>query len=164
MYIAHKNSLSTYFYLLARVYHIINSCCQVKVDTHLHGTNNAQVTDFEIKRYQNSHEVKKDIPPSNAMSSVNGDNKRNVKAAVSSQQKTEHKLLDVQLPKEKIKNDASSLQIKPRDLDPVKLPEINLSPGNNHSLSKVKCYVSWKKLLIHISVLFPLNILAICYF
>jgi len=103
------------------------------------GTNNAQVIEFECNK--SNHEVRKNIPPSDTVSSVNDDNKRNGKAAVSSQQKTKHKLLNAQLRKEKIKNDASSSQTKQRDLDPVKLPEINLRSGNNHSLSKVTCYV-----------------------
>ena len=96
--------------------------------------NDAQVK--EVNKY------KKNIQPRNGtklqpVSNFKSDDRRNDKATVSNQTKTGSILPDIHSPKTQHGNNVNSLHHKPRD--PVKLPEIDLRPENDHNLSKVKC-------------------------
>lgn len=60
---------------------------------------------------------------------------KNEKVAASSGHKAENNSYDTHFPKTKISSNVKSQHYKPKDL--VKLPEINLKPGNNSNMSKV---------------------------
>ena len=108
-----------------------------------HDIKGAQVK--EVNKYKNrSNELRKNIPQSNRnstklqpVSNLRSEDRQNHKATVSSQPKIGSTPLDIHSPKTQHGNTVNSLHHKTRD--PVKLPEIDLRPRNDHNLSKVKC-------------------------